>query len=211
MSNLIVFDLDDTLYKEIDFLKSAYLAISNILDLDNEILYDYMIKCYFEKKDVFELLSKKYLITKSELLGIYRNHKPVTLPTEINIKRVLNSFKKKGNFLGLITDGRSLTQRNKLVSLEIEKLFDLIIISDEFGSEKPCEKNYLMFERFEVDRRFYIGDNPNKDFLTPNKLGWTTICLLDNGKNIHKQNFSLPSEYLPHIKIKNLFELDQIL
>ena len=26
-----------------------------------------------------------------------------------------------------------------------------------------------------------------KDFIAPNKLGWTTVCLLDNGMNIHKQ------------------------
>ena len=31
----IVFDLDDTLYKEIDFVKSAYIYINNYISLDS--------------------------------------------------------------------------------------------------------------------------------------------------------------------------------
>ena len=30
-------------------------------------------------------------------------------------------------------------------------------------------------------------DNPDKDFIAPNNLGWTSICLIDKGLNIHKQ------------------------
>lgn len=51
------------------------------------------------------------------------------------------------------------------------------------------------------------GDNLRKDFITPNKLGWKTICLLDDGRNIHRQDFSCPEEYLPNVKIHTLKEL----
>ena len=53
----------------------------------------------------------------------------------------------------------------------------------------------------------YIGDNPHKDFITPNKLGWTTICLLDRGQNIHKQNFINSLELNPHFFIKSFDEI----
>jgi putative hydrolase of the HAD superfamily len=53
----------------------------------------------------------------------------------------------------------------------------------------------------------YIADNTQKDFVTPNKLGWTTICLLDNGHNIHKQNFELSKEYLPQFRINSFEEI----
>ena len=43
--------------------------------------------------------------------------------------------------------------------------------------------------------------------ITPNKLGWKTICLLDDGRNIHRQDFSCPEEYLPNVKIHTLKEL----
>jgi putative hydrolase of the HAD superfamily len=53
----------------------------------------------------------------------------------------------------------------------------------------------------------YIADNTQKDFITPNKLGWTTICLLDKGQNIHKQNFELSNEYLPKFTINSFEEI----
>ena len=53
----------------------------------------------------------------------------------------------------------------------------------------------------------YIGDNLNKDFITPKYLAWRTICLKDNGQNIHAQNFSMSEEYLPENTITNLSEI----
>lgn len=49
MMKIVVFDLDDTLYKEVDFLKSAYMEISNRLishyDLPED-LYNIMMDLY---------------------------------------------------------------------------------------------------------------------------------------------------------------------
>ena len=58
---VIVFDLDDTLYKEIDFLKSAYKEIASIVDKDHcETLYDNMISNYYKGENVFKLVSEIY-------------------------------------------------------------------------------------------------------------------------------------------------------
>jgi putative hydrolase of the HAD superfamily len=56
----------------------------------------------------------------------------------------------------------------------------------------------------------YIADNPNKDFITPNKLGWTTICLLDRGQNVHEQIFTNSIEFNPHFVIKSFDEINFI-
>jgi putative hydrolase of the HAD superfamily len=53
----------------------------------------------------------------------------------------------------------------------------------------------------------YIADNPNKDFITPNKLGWTSICLLDRGQNVHQQNFKLSIDLLPHYSVNSFEEI----
>ena len=53
----------------------------------------------------------------------------------------------------------------------------------------------------------YIGDNIIKDFISPNALGWRTICLKDDGRNIHQQDFGLAEEYLPKITVGSLNEL----
>ena len=95
--------------------------------------------------------------------------------------------------------------------MDIEDLFDLIVVSEEFGSEKPSENNFLTFHQFGTAQYFYISDNVKKDFVSPKKLGWTTVCLLDDGQNIHTQNFNTEEAYLPEIKINALSELQDII
>ena len=113
--------------------------------------------------------------------------------------------------MGIITDGRSVTQRNKIEALGLEDTFDDIIISEEFGSSKPSEENYLYFEKKYGNSNFtYIGDNTVKDFVTPNSLGWNTLCLLDDGNNIHKQNLDLNPDYLAKKNFSSFKELIDI-
>jgi putative hydrolase of the HAD superfamily len=76
-------------------------------------------------------------------------------------------------------------------------------------------------ERYSVNRSvnlkpytvnyYYVGDNTSKDFVAPNRLGWTTICLLDDGRNIHKQDFSLPQDMLPQHKISKIRDIENII
>ncbi len=203
----IVFDLDDTIVKEIDFLKSAFQEIANFVDSNNSNLYNQMLDWYYNKQNVFENILKKHSnFAIQDLKNIYRNHFP-NFDSKSKNRQLLIDLKQKGCKLGLISDGFSVTQRNKLKSLDIENLFDLIIISEEFGSEKPNLNNFEIFHRFQTQKYFYIADNIHKDFVAPNRLGWQTICLLDNGRNIHQQNFDLELLYLPNNKIANLNEI----
>ena len=208
----IIFDLDDTLAYEIDYLKSAYKEIAENLDkVNSENLRLEMLEAYHKGLNVFEILIQKYPnSTKQRLINIYRTHFPDIQFIE-GANDLLDDIKRKGYKIGLITDGRSITQRNKLRALGIEGLFDLIIISEEFGSTKPDERNYKAFVVDDISEYFYIADNPKKDFLTPNKLGWTSICLLDKGNNIHPQNFDLDEKYLPKFVIENIKDVSKLI
>jgi putative hydrolase of the HAD superfamily len=204
----IVFDLDDTLISEIDYLKSAFQEIAEHIDAENKNLYNEMFQWYQNKENVFLNLQNQYKNTKvSDLKNKYRNHFPNFNPNS-KTRDLLIELKGRGHFLGLITDGFSITQRNKIKALDIENLFDLIIISEEFGSEKPDEANFKVFHKFGTTEYYYIADNVAKDFITPNKLGWTTVCLIDEGKNIYIQDFNNELIYLPKIKINNLFDFN---
>ncbi|MHA4842628.1 HAD family hydrolase [Flavitalea antarctica] len=190
-----VFDLDDTLYQEIDFLSSAYKHIASAIEPSiNSYIYEEMLARYHRNENVFAWIIDQYKEQLGELnlawlISTYREHIPeirLSLETAAFIREV----RSRKIPTGLITDGRSVTQRNKLKALGIEDLFSEIIISEEFGSEKPDERNYLHFVLKYPDSEFYyFGDNTSKDFITPARLGWTTICVKDSGKNIHKQRF----------------------
>jgi len=208
MTKTVVFDLDDTIVKEIEYLKSAFNSIAKYVDIKNETLFEQMMEWYFDKQNVFQNVINQYQnIEIQTLKNIYRNHFP-NFNSQSEERNLLIDLKNKGYKLGLITDGFSITQRNKIKALNIENLFDLIIISEEFGSEKPNKKNYEVFHQFKTDDYYYIGDNVKKDFVIPNELGWKTICILDDGNNIHKQDFNKEVLYLPQIRLSNLLDIN---
>lgn len=212
----VVFDLDDTLYKEIDFLRSAYNYIAGQLCDDGitaALLANKMYQMYCNKQDVFGYLQEVYpTVSKSQLLDWYRSHIPIISLDDDTFVLLewlkLNSFK-----MGIITDGRSITQRNKILALGLNQYirFKEIIISEEFGTEKPNRSNYQYFSQLFPGYSFvYIADNPKKDFVTPNQLGWKTIGLIDDGRNIHQQ-LILSADYQPNIWVNTLSQVVNIL
>ena len=208
----IVFDLDDTLYKEIDFVKSAYIYVCKYIrsrfgiDFFSQIqeciddginFYDYIIS----------KLHHKHNFSIEKYLELYRFHYP-KLSLSADTSEFLNNISDRKIGFSIITDGRSISQNNKIKALGLSHLAQNIIISEETGYEKPHVNNFKIIEKVYPDKKFlYIADNTSKDFLAPNTLKWDTVCLLDNGQNIHKQNFDLQTKYLPKIKINHLKEL----
>lgn len=188
-----VFDLDDTLFHEIDYLKSAYRFIADhILEHTGTDIYPEMWQRYLKKENVFAWLLTEYNrqlphLTLEKLLSFYREHTP-QIRLSLETKAFLSKLQQLQIPMGLITDGRSITQRNKLKALDIDALFCDVIISEEFGSEKPDQRNYLFFLHKYPGKHFcFIGDNTSKDFIVPARLGWQTICIKDNGHHIHTQ------------------------
>jgi len=217
MRRVVVFDLDDTLYKEVDFLKSAYEEISLWIQKKYSIndVYEFMIDCYYSGKNVFMSLNEKYLlnIDIDDFLCIYRNHIP-DISLEMDTDTTLREFLDRGYKLGIITDGRVISQKNKIESLGLRKYIseENCIISESFGYGKPSIEGYsFFFNKWGTAKYYYVGDNISKDFIAPNQLGWDTVCLLDDGRNIHKQNFSEPSMNLPKYTIAKFVELLKII
>jgi len=202
---IFIFDLDDTLYSEREFEKSGIEFVYKYFEITN-IHIDILLNN--RKNWINLLLNDSGLNIKiDQILDIYQNHIP-------NIQLYKDSFVFLQNLLSLgvemslITDGRSKTQRNKIKALGIESYFKHIVISDEIKSEKPSEYNFkIIMNDCNSKNYVYIADNPEKDFLTPNKFGWTTVCLLDRGDNIHKQDFNKPKEFLPQFIINSFEEI----
>lgn len=212
---IIIFDLDDTLYKEVDFVKSAFRFISNRFSDYAPVnsIYNSLIDEYNRKGNPFNKLLQTYNIPflREDLLCLYRGHFP-NINLSPGFKDLLsNLYFSKDFSVGIITDGRSVTQKNKIRALELDKyvMWDDIIISEEFGSSKPNIKNYLFFKKkYPKAIFYYVGDNLLKDFISPNKLGWHTICIIDKFNiNIHSQNIKVKNEYYPEFYVNDLSEL----
>lgn len=224
-NKVVVFDLDDTLYQEVDYVYSAYNAIDKFFSerysLEPGLCFGILQEAFESGHNPFDLLADVLLakfqidnIDISELVSIYRYHTP-KLRLNTQTKEMLEEFQKRGIIMGIITDGRSQTQRNKVKALGLEKYFapENIIISEEIGCEKTMPEPFRKFvSRYPNASQFvYIGDNPKKDFYCPNLMGWQTIMLIDKGLNIHVQNGELSKLHAPQIKLKEINKLLEII
>lgn len=178
----VIFDMDDTLYSEKEYVKSGYNAIEKeFIEIAN--MSQKLWKAFLNNKNTIDyVLEQEGLLTeenKSKALEIYRNHIP-NIHLYDGIEDMLTQLKKTKK-IGLITDGRPIGQRNKIKALNLEKYINEIIVTDELGGvefRKPNTKAFeLMQEKLKIpfEKMVYIGDNINKDFIAPEKLGMQTI------------------------------------
>ena len=211
---VVCFDLDDTLYKEIYFLKSGYRKVAELVEkkfhYGAQGIYERPYSWYLKGENPFACLNETYSLDNpiGDYLNVYRFHQPSILLSD-GVEDTLNELKHRGVILGLITDGRTISQKNKINSLGLDRWFEdkNIIISEEFGSEKTDERNFRYFMDLYPECKYcYVGDNPKKDFVVPNLLHWETIMLKDNGRNIHKQE-PVPVGNLPQHTITEMKEL----
>jgi putative hydrolase of the HAD superfamily len=176
---VIVFDLDDTLYDEMTFVKSGFYAVACALDSENApLLYTRMMALFLDQGSgrVFDILCDEMNLTCDvmELVDIYRFHTPyIHLPLE---STMVLAYAKQRHQTALITDGIARTQRNKFDALGLHQSIEYPVFTDEHRTKKPEHASYeMVMKRFPLERYVYIADNPNKDFEAPKALGWHTI------------------------------------
>lgn len=172
----VIFDLDDTLYSEKQYVRSGYKKIGEYLEKEDaaDKLWIYFkagkpaIDEYLEEIDEVE--------KKSECLNLYRNQLPeITLYD--GVEEMIKNLKNRGIKVGIISDGRPEGQRNKIKALGLDGLIDDIIITDELGGTQFRKPNDISFRimqnrwRIPFEQIMYVGDNPNKDFHAPKQLG----------------------------------------
>lgn len=206
----LVFDLDDTLYNELDYLKSAFKSIAEQIDPEHwKSIYVNMLGRYRCGENAFDYLVAEHKSNLNHLLEQYRHHSPDITPFD-GVVDIFSQIKRYNGSIGIITDGRSLTQRAKIQALGVGNYIDQIVISEEVGSEKPELRNFeIMEERLGVKELYYFGDNLKKDFIAPRALGWQTVGLIDNGMNIHFNGYKfMAKKYRPQYFIASFREIE---
>ena len=183
----VIFDLDDTLYSEKDYVRSGYKKIAAAFPQIPD-LYDRLWAFFEEGKPAIDCaLKEANALTeknKAKALESYRFQTP-DIELYEGARMMLEGIKNTGRKLGIVTDGRPEGQLAKVKALGIENLFDEIIITDELGGSqkrKPCVEAFeIMKEKMDVpfERMVYIGDNIRKDFIAPEKLGMKSIYFIN--------------------------------
>jgi len=217
MIQAIIFDLDDTLYPENEFVFSGYSAVARELAALGECEYDSAFNCMqtaFRKagrKAVFPCLMERFpglSMTLEVMIRIYREHVP-DIRLFPGYRALLDEIGKNYR-MGMITDGLPAVQRGKVRALGIENLFEKVIYSWDYGEERQKPHLYpfaLMLEALGIPPQsaLFVGDNPEKDGRGARCAGMSYVRVAHSSDGLPAR---APDD---EIVIENLLQLPQIL
>lgn len=184
----VVFDLDDTLYPERDYVSSGFWAVAVWAEKHLRIPAG---QGYAELMNLFESgvrgdtfdrwLAVHQLVQDSlvpRFVQVYREHRPVLTPFPA-VKPMLTTLRQRCR-LGVVSDGYLAVQQRKLAALNLHHFFDAIVFSDEGGRKcwKPSIWPFqVVLQRLNAQAScvVYVADNPVKDFLGARQVGMSTV------------------------------------
>ncbi|MBN1555972.1 MAG: HAD family hydrolase, partial [Phycisphaerae bacterium] len=172
---VIVFDVDDTLYPERRFVRGGYRAVAARLreELSRPDRFeDWLWRRFLDGKSAgaFNDLSNEFHLNLNDrdvarLADCYRFHIPEITPYD-GVPALLERLGKSYR-LGLLTDGPARMQLHKIKALGLSESFDerLVVLTDALGPGcgKPSPAGFeLIADRAKVEHSScaYIGDNP---------------------------------------------------
>lgn len=219
-----LFDMDDTLYPERDFVFSGYRAVAAKVHADFKVDIEGELRQRFiqgERGDLFSRALRFFGLPFDEgyvetLVHVYRSHSPDILPF-VDVIPTLEFLKARGAVVGLVSDGWMTVQQSKMDSLNIAKYFDSIVFTDSINGVKSWKPAPDGFQKclaeldLEASDAVFVGDNPKKDFIGARMLGMNTIRIRRRGAE-HEFNRSVSTEFEPDVsyssfsEICNLFE-----
>jgi len=217
----VLFDLDDTLYNSSSFAtrarKEALRAMIDAgLDSTEEDAQKVLNKIIEQKgsnygmhfNDLVKAIMGNY-DPKIVTMGIitYHNVKFALLRPYSDTIKTLVDLKSMGLKLGILTDGVTIKQWEKLIRLGIHPFFDEVVTSEEYGLGKPNVEffNYgLKKIKLKPEEVIYVGDRVDKDILPAKSVGMHTIRILQ-GK------YSETPDEVSDYKIKSISELSKLI
>lgn len=185
-----IFDLDDTLHAERGYAMSGFHAVASQFQERLAASFDVearMVELFdsSHRSRVFNVILDECgrsgdATLLDDMIQAFRRHRPrieLFPDAERALARLRGKFK-----LGIISDGYLVTQRAKVEALGLEARIDAIILTDQWGREfwKPHPR---AFEEIASTLGVahsdcvFVADNPIKDFVAPNALGWRTVMI----------------------------------
>jgi putative hydrolase of the HAD superfamily len=196
----VLFDLDDTLYDEMSFVRSGFQCVADhlakLVPSNPQELVSQMMDALLEagRGKVFDKVLQSYHACSADLverlIRLYRQHQPkIGLYPEV--LPVLQELRRLGLRTGIITDGLHTVQKRKIAALHLGEWMDVIICTDERGREywKP---NPAAFEQalavvaVKPNEAVYVGNDPAKDFAGPNSIGMLSVHLCRSGISMER-------------------------
>ncbi|MBN2084944.1 MAG: HAD family hydrolase [Anaerolineales bacterium] len=183
----VIFDLDDTLYPERDYVRGGFRAVGEWagrrLNL-SPVIVRAQLDSLFDggfRGDAFQWWLSEQGLPESllpEMVATYREHEP-RIAFYPETEAVLDALKRRFH-LGLVTEGRRAAQEAKIRALDLTRWIEAVVILGEKDRAqwKPSIKPFhriLGMLALAGGNAVYVGDNPRKDFRGARGAGLQTV------------------------------------
>lgn len=190
----VIFDLDHTLFDRYATLRTVLPEMYKRLrdSIPSEFSIDDFIEkfIYVEKQHIYN--GWNYTAQRMIEQGVFlseTNYKdivdclciycwPIAAVKFPFAEPMLVELRKMGLKIGILTNGRSYSQRNKIRLLDIEPFVDEIVICADLGVQKPDPKPFeVMSEKIGIEPQelLFVGDNPLNDVEASRNAGYTPV------------------------------------
>lgn len=189
----IVFDLDETLYRERRFALGGYRAVAGLVsetfDLPQADVFNLLTLALRQGRRgrAFQELAERFGLPASSIpvwVSAYRSHQP-DLRLKAATIRTLEAL--RGRWLtGVLTNGLPAVQASKVKALGIDRLVDVVVYADRFGGGKPSPESFLeALARLGADASssVFAGDDPVRDIEGARAVGMWTVLLRRGSRN----------------------------
>jgi putative hydrolase of the HAD superfamily len=216
---LVVFDIDDTLYQERDYVRSGFTAAGawaraelGVADLGERAWSAFEAGT---RRTIFDevLTAAGVEITPDivpSLVEVYRSHTPdICL---LDDARAWLDACPADVAVAVVTDGPLASQQAKARALGLDRWAGHVVFTEALGPGrgKPHPAAFQLLERrtgLAGAACAYVADNPAKDFRAPHAMGWRTVRVCRPG-GLHAR---VPSGDDVDEEIVTLAELDAAL
>jgi putative hydrolase of the HAD superfamily len=187
----VLFDLDDTLYPEHQFVDGGFRAVADFLagrtgrsaaDMASRLWSlhgrDGRGRLFDSLLDEVGLGADRDLV--AACLLVYRTHEPRLEPFP-GAAGLVARLRSDGIRTGVVTDGNAAVQARKLAALPgLADAFDVVVLTDLLGPgfAKPSPAPFRVACRIldvEPSATIYVGNDPRKDFAGARAAGLGTI------------------------------------
>ncbi|GAA5162526.1 HAD family hydrolase [Viridibacterium curvum] len=150
-----------------------FLAIDNLGATSRRALFEQLSARYMPHADVAALVER--FLSQAWVA-------PTLFPDALD---TLHTLEARGWKIGIVSNGSSRTQRDKINRTALSQWADVAVISEEFGSKKPEPAIYLHALKklgVPVEQAWFVGDCAVNDAVGATRAGLRAIWLERHGQ-----------------------------
>jgi putative hydrolase of the HAD superfamily len=221
----VLFDIDDTLYDtslqmSMARLNAVKAMVEAGLPANIEIAYRILEEIVKEfgphyNQHFDRLLERLGLKWNPRVIAAgvtaYRETSSAYLKTYSDTVPTLLKLRENGYRLGIVSEGKTVKQWQKLIQLGIQHLFHYVLISEEIKENTVTPKMFeLVLKEFDAspEETVFVGNQIETDILCANKAGVISVRMR---KGEHRVEEPKSLEMAPKFEISKVSEIFEVL